>query len=136
MQITRVSPIEISAEPVAVRMKPGSIVAGRSSRGVATVAAACPPWRPPSRAIIPERYGRGIVRALVVSNMRPDRDHPERGSFVRDQVAALRALEDVEVELYEFPPGPRALVAAAARAAPRATGAAAPASTSCTRTSA
>jgi hypothetical protein len=54
------------------------------------------------------------VRALVVSNMRPDRDHPERGSFVRDQVAALRALVDVEVELYEFPPGPRALVAAAA----------------------
>jgi glycosyltransferase involved in cell wall biosynthesis len=54
------------------------------------------------------------VRALVVSNMRPDRAHPERGSFVRDQVASLRALTDVEVELYEFPPGPRALAAAAA----------------------
>jgi Glycosyl transferases group 1/Glycosyltransferase Family 4 len=53
------------------------------------------------------------VRALVVSNMRPDRAHPERGSFVRDQVAALRALRDVEIELYEFAPGPRALAAAA-----------------------
>jgi len=53
------------------------------------------------------------VRALVVSNMRPDRAHPERGSFVRDQAAALRALPDVELELYEFPPGPRALLAAA-----------------------
>ncbi len=49
----------------------------------------------------------------MVSNMRPDRAHPERGSFVRDQVAALRALGDVEIELYEFPPGPRALGAAA-----------------------
>jgi hypothetical protein len=33
VQITRVSPIEISAEPVAVRTNPGSIVAGRSSSG-------------------------------------------------------------------------------------------------------
>ncbi len=31
VQITRVSPIEIRAEPVAVRMNPGSIVQGRSS---------------------------------------------------------------------------------------------------------
>jgi teichuronic acid biosynthesis glycosyltransferase TuaC len=53
------------------------------------------------------------VRALVVSNMRPDAEHPERGSFVRDQVAALHALGVAEVELYEFPPGPRALAAAA-----------------------
>ena len=44
-----------------------------------------------TRAIIPERYRRGIVRALVVSNMLPDAAHPERGSFVRDQVAALRS---------------------------------------------
>jgi teichuronic acid biosynthesis glycosyltransferase TuaC len=53
------------------------------------------------------------VRALVVSNMRPDSGHPERGSFVRDQVASLKGLGTVEVELYEFPPGPRALAAAA-----------------------
>jgi teichuronic acid biosynthesis glycosyltransferase TuaC len=53
------------------------------------------------------------VRALVVSNMLPDAAHPERGRFVRDQVAALRRLDDLEVELYEFPPGPRALGRAA-----------------------
>ena len=33
VQITRVSPTAISAEPVAVLMKPGSIVVGRSSSG-------------------------------------------------------------------------------------------------------
>jgi teichuronic acid biosynthesis glycosyltransferase TuaC len=54
-----------------------------------------------------------MVRALVVSNMRPGAAHPERGSFVRDQVAALGALPGVDVELYEFAPGPRALAGAA-----------------------
>ncbi len=44
--------------------------------------------------------------------MRPDAAHPERGSFVRDQVAALRTLADIEVELYELAPGPRALARA------------------------
>jgi glycosyltransferase involved in cell wall biosynthesis len=68
---------------------------------------------PCTRAIIPERYGRGIVRALVVSNMLPDAAHPERGRFVRDQVTALSGLADVELELYEFPPGARALARAA-----------------------
>jgi glycosyltransferase involved in cell wall biosynthesis len=53
------------------------------------------------------------VRALVVSNMLPDERHPERGRFVRDQVDALRGLPDLEVELYEFAPGPRNLLAAA-----------------------
>ncbi len=53
------------------------------------------------------------MRALVVSNMLPDAAHPERGRFVRDQVAALRRLEGLDVELYEFPPGARALGAAA-----------------------
>jgi glycosyltransferase involved in cell wall biosynthesis len=52
------------------------------------------------------------VRALVVSNMRPDAAHPERGRFVRDQVSALRGLGDLDVELYEFPPGGRALARA------------------------
>ncbi len=65
------------------------------------------------RAIIPERYGRGVLRALVLSNMLPDGAHPERGRFVRDQVTALRALGGVDVELHEFPPGPRALAGAA-----------------------
>jgi teichuronic acid biosynthesis glycosyltransferase TuaC len=53
------------------------------------------------------------VRALVVSNMLPDAAHPERGRFVRDQVAALRRLEGLEVELYEFPPGGPGLARAA-----------------------
>jgi glycosyltransferase involved in cell wall biosynthesis len=55
--------------------------------------------------------------------MLPDAAHPERGSFVRDQVAALRALgqqgvvdpeaDPLLVELYEFAPGARALARAA-----------------------
>ncbi|HEX9480578.1 MAG TPA: glycosyltransferase [Solirubrobacteraceae bacterium] len=52
------------------------------------------------------------MRALVVSNMLPDAAHPGRGRFVRDQVSALARLEDVEVELFEFSPGQRALAAA------------------------
>jgi teichuronic acid biosynthesis glycosyltransferase TuaC len=63
--------------------------------------------------IIPERYGRRIVRALVLSNMRPDGAHPERGTFVRDQVADLRNLGGLDIELYEFAPGARALAGAA-----------------------
>jgi teichuronic acid biosynthesis glycosyltransferase TuaC len=53
------------------------------------------------------------LRALVVSNMLPDAAHPERGRFVRDQVAALGQLDGLEVELHEFPPGARALAGAA-----------------------
>ncbi len=52
------------------------------------------------------------MRALVVSNMLPDAAHPERGRFVRDQVAALRELPGLQVELYEFAPGARALARA------------------------
>jgi teichuronic acid biosynthesis glycosyltransferase TuaC len=54
-----------------------------------------------------------LVRVLVVSNMLPSDAHPERGTFVRDQVAALRRLDGLEIELYEFPPGARALAHAA-----------------------
>jgi teichuronic acid biosynthesis glycosyltransferase TuaC len=54
-----------------------------------------------------------VVRALVVSNMLPDVSHPERGRFVRDQVRELRRLPGIELELYEFPPGARALLGAA-----------------------
>jgi teichuronic acid biosynthesis glycosyltransferase TuaC len=64
-------------------------------------------------SIISERYRQRILRALVVSNMLSDARHPERGRFVRDQVAALRMLPGIEVELYEFPPGGAALVQAA-----------------------
>jgi teichuronic acid biosynthesis glycosyltransferase TuaC len=52
------------------------------------------------------------LRALVVSNMLPDAAHPERGRFVRDQVAALRELPDLQVELHEFAPGAQALARA------------------------
>jgi teichuronic acid biosynthesis glycosyltransferase TuaC len=45
------------------------------------------------------------VRALVVSNMAASRERPGRGIFVRDQVAALRRIGDLDVELFEFPPG-------------------------------
>jgi len=51
--------------------------------------------------------------------MLPDAAHPERGRFVRDQVEALRRLPAqgaggaLEIELYEFPPGAPALLAAA-----------------------
>ena len=55
----------------------------------------------------------GAVRALVLSNMLADAGHPERGRFVRDQVDALRELEGLSVELYEFPPGRQALARAA-----------------------
>jgi teichuronic acid biosynthesis glycosyltransferase TuaC len=74
------------------------------------------------RVIIPERYGQRVatpststhaLRALVVSNMLPDAEHPERGRFVRDQVRALQRLDGWEVELYEFPPGGNTLLAAA-----------------------
>ncbi|HEY4809675.1 MAG TPA: glycosyltransferase [Solirubrobacteraceae bacterium] len=54
-----------------------------------------------------------MLRALVLSNMLPDAAHPERGRFVRDQVAALRELDDLDVELHEFAPGGRALAHAA-----------------------
>ena len=53
------------------------------------------------------------MRALVVSNMLPDAAHPERGRFVRDQVSALRLLDGLDVELYEFAPGARSLARAA-----------------------
>lgn len=52
------------------------------------------------------------MHALVLSNMLADEAHPERGSFVRDQVSALRALEGLEVTLHEFAPGAGALARA------------------------
>jgi glycosyltransferase involved in cell wall biosynthesis len=53
------------------------------------------------------------VRVLVVTNMYPTAERPALGPFVRDQVEALRRRDDVEVELFAFGPGPRALVGAA-----------------------
>jgi teichuronic acid biosynthesis glycosyltransferase TuaC len=48
------------------------------------------------------------VRALVVTNMYPTPERPALGSFVRDQVEALRRRSDVEIELFAFSPGLRA----------------------------
>jgi glycosyltransferase involved in cell wall biosynthesis len=55
------------------------------------------------------------VRALVVTNMYPSAQHPALGSFVRDQVRALRRLPDVELELFAFDPGSAPAYARAAR---------------------
>jgi teichuronic acid biosynthesis glycosyltransferase TuaC len=46
-----------------------------------------------------------LVRALVVTNMYPTPARPALGSFVRDQVEALRRIDGVEVELFAFAPG-------------------------------
>ena len=56
----------------------------------------------------------GAVRALVVTNMWPSAAAPQRGVFVRDQVEALRRRPGVEVDVFAFPPGPRALLRAIA----------------------
>jgi teichuronic acid biosynthesis glycosyltransferase TuaC len=53
------------------------------------------------------------VRALVVTNMYPTPERPALGSFVRDQVEALRRRDDVEVELHAFRGGLRAYPRAA-----------------------
>jgi glycosyltransferase involved in cell wall biosynthesis len=44
------------------------------------------------------------MRALIVTNMWPSPAAPARGSFVRDQVAALERVEGVDVEVFAFPP--------------------------------
>lgn len=54
------------------------------------------------------------MRVLVVTNMYPTPERPALGSFVRDQVEALRRRNDLEVELFTFGPGtsryPRAAI--------------------------
>jgi glycosyltransferase involved in cell wall biosynthesis len=53
-----------------------------------------------------------LMRALVVSNMRPTPENPGRGIYVREQVAALRRIPGLDVDLFQFPPGPAAFPAA------------------------
>jgi teichuronic acid biosynthesis glycosyltransferase TuaC len=55
------------------------------------------------------------MRALVVTNMYPSEARPELGSFVRDQVEALRRIDGVQVELFAFAPGGARAYANAAR---------------------
>jgi glycosyltransferase involved in cell wall biosynthesis len=45
------------------------------------------------------------MRALIVTNMWPSASEPALGSFVRDQVDALRELDGVDIEVFAFPPG-------------------------------
>jgi len=47
------------------------------------------------------------MRVLIVTNMWPSAERPELGSFVRDQLEALRELRDpqLELECFAFPPG-------------------------------
>ncbi len=52
------------------------------------------------------------MRVLVVTNMYPSAERPALGPFVRDQVEALRRRDDLEVELFAFPPGPKSLLRA------------------------
>lgn len=56
------------------------------------------------------------MRALVVTNMYPTPERPALGSFVRDQVEALRRIDAVEVEVYAFEPGGAAAYLRAAQA--------------------
>jgi glycosyltransferase involved in cell wall biosynthesis len=46
-----------------------------------------------------------MLRALVVTNMYPSPARPALGSFVRDQVRALRRIDALDVELHAFTPG-------------------------------
>src|SRR5262245_24981177 len=55
------------------------------------------------------------MRVLVVTNLYPSKERPALGPFVRDQVEAFKRRDDLEIELFAFPPGPRALLGAAAR---------------------
>jgi teichuronic acid biosynthesis glycosyltransferase TuaC len=55
------------------------------------------------------------MRALVVTNMYPTASRPALGSFVRDQVQALRRIDGVEIEVFAFAPGSVRAYARAAR---------------------
>jgi glycosyltransferase involved in cell wall biosynthesis len=45
------------------------------------------------------------MRALVITNMYPSPEHPALGSFVRDQVEALRRTGETELDVFSFAPG-------------------------------
>jgi glycosyltransferase involved in cell wall biosynthesis len=55
------------------------------------------------------------MRALVVTNMYPTPARPALGSFVRDQVEALRRIDGIEVIVFAFDPGGTAAYLKAAR---------------------
>jgi glycosyltransferase involved in cell wall biosynthesis len=45
------------------------------------------------------------MHALIVTNMYPTPARPALGSFVRDQVEALRRIDGIEIDLFAFVPG-------------------------------
>ncbi|MGA8719784.1 MAG: glycosyltransferase [Solirubrobacteraceae bacterium] len=45
------------------------------------------------------------MRALIVTNMYPTAARPALGSFVRDQVEALRRIEGIDLDVFAFAPG-------------------------------
>ena len=45
------------------------------------------------------------MRALIVTNMYPSPERPALGSFVADQVAALRRAGDADIDVFGFAPG-------------------------------
>ncbi|MBV9049143.1 MAG: hypothetical protein JOY58_12785, partial [Solirubrobacterales bacterium] len=53
------------------------------------------------------------MRALIVTNMYPSHEHRALGTFVRDQVQALRRFQGLDVELFAFDPGSPAAYARA-----------------------
>ena len=57
------------------------------------------------------------MRTLIVTNMYPSADHPALGSFVADQVQALRRLDnpELDLEVFSFAPGGYRSYANAAR---------------------
>ena len=55
------------------------------------------------------------LRALIVTNLYPTPEQPRRGRFVFDQVEAIKARGDAEVELFTFPLGGRAYLPASRR---------------------
>jgi glycosyltransferase involved in cell wall biosynthesis len=55
------------------------------------------------------------MRALVVTNMYPSPEHPALGSFVRDQVQALRRTGETELDVFAFTPGGYGAYARASR---------------------
>jgi teichuronic acid biosynthesis glycosyltransferase TuaC len=54
------------------------------------------------------------MRALIVTNMYPTPERPSLGSFVRDQVEALRRIPDLEIDVFAFAPGGAKIYARAA----------------------
>ena len=55
---------------------------------------------------------RHHVRVLIVTNMYPSERHPALGSFVKDQVEALRRTQAVDLDVYAFEPRDYARAAA------------------------